>query len=162
MFGFVFACFRSSFGSHVDNISISGSLSVGLRSVSCWSSISLFTMRFRCPFDSCVLPSLSIFDIISISVNLGLVNVYLQSFCQLRYKFASNFGRKAVSKSGSKFVVNSGCNFAVTSGSKFVANSGLRRNVALVVVKLSASGPSKAELSGAVRNCAQRRWAKLT
>ena len=122
-------------------------------------------MRFRCPSDSCVLPSLSMFDLLSISVNLGLVKVYLQSVCQLRYKFASNFGRKAISKSGYKFVVNSGSeyvvnsgyNFAVNSGSKFVANSGLRRNVALVVVKLSAAGPSKAELSGVLRNCAKQR-----
>ena len=114
-------------------------------------------------------PSLLIFDLLSISVKLCLVNVYLQSFCQLRYKFASNFGRKAVSKSGykfavnsgSKYVVNSGYNFAVNSGSKFVANSGLRRNIVLVVVQFSAAGPSKAELSGALRNCAGRRRAKL-
>ena len=115
-------------------------------------------------------PSLLIFDLLSISVKLGLVNVYLQSFCKLSYKFASNFGRKAVSKSGStvvvnsrsEYVVNSAYKFVANSGSKFVANSGLRRNFGLVLVKLSAAGPSKAELSGAVRNCAQRRWAKLT
>ena len=105
-------------------------------------------MRFRCLSDLCVRPSLVMFDLLSISVNLGLVNVYLQSVRQLRYKFALNFGRKAVSKSGSKFVVNSGSkyvvnsayNFFANSGSKFVANSGLRRNIALVVVKFSAAG----------------------
>ena len=114
-------------------------------------------MRFRCPSDSCVLPSLSIFDLLSISVNLGLVNFYLQSVCLLRYEFASNFGRKDISKSGSKFVVNSGSkyvansgyNFAVNSGSKFVANSGLRRNIALVVVKSAQLG--RARLSSVAR-----------